>query len=351
MRCFRLRTVLTCLAALGCIVAPALAQGADPATQFAEALEKREAGDPVAALSLAEAAAIRGHTRSAVLAGDIWESGAAGVTDYDRAVEYFRMAAAREDADALLRLGMMARDGRGGLSPALAHSFLQRAADAGRPEARYELAKVFLDEQSPMFNQERGMSLMRLAASEGVLAAQRDLGLTLAVGEGEEDAGSPPAEAAQWLSLAADAGDADSAYAAGLVELERGNPEAAADLYLRAAEMGHAEAAADLGWLMYRGEVSLEGRGDVADWLRRAAIAGDPVGRFRFAWALAEGRNGVIEQDLESAYRWILLAEAAGVQERGAGGDSAKIKSWLESQLDPALIERIADTPLFVEGG
>lgn len=348
---------------------PVLAQVMDAETAFAEALQLRDAGDEAGALRMAETAAVRGHVRAAVLAADLLQA-AGGEDNLREAVEYYRIAAGADDADALFRLGLLAREGVGGLSPALAASYLERAGEAGRAEAQYERARLYLARESSLYNPEHGLSLLRLAASSGVVVAQRDLGLLLA----ESGDGLPPMEAAQWLTMAATAGDMDAAYAAGLVLSQRGDVPGAVEAYRIAAEYGRTDAAAELGWLLYREhsgayrlcverDGSQEGRAecragvdrdawrDGVDWLRMAAIGGDAVGRFRYAWALAEGPDGVVEQDLESAYRWILLAEAAGIADYGAAGDAAKIKFWLEGELDPGLIARIEDTPLFVDEG
>lgn len=371
----QLVAVVTALVTLVLAAPGALAQATDTDTLFSNALSLRAEGDLTGALTQAEAAAVRGHVRAAVLAGDLLEL-TEGADNVRRAVEYYRIAAGANDADALFRLGLLASEGRGGLSEAMAASFFGRAAEAGRAEAQYEQAQLYLDPASPLYNPEYGAQLLRRAAMEGVTAAQLDLGLALAGGGAEEGAGTrapPPREAAQWLIMAADAGDPDAAYAAGLVYAERGEIAAARELYARAADAGHVQAAADLGWMLYREYAvahrvcgaEYSARADVADcraqidkgaWregverLREAAIFGDPVGRFRYAWALAEGGpDDVLAQDLESAYRWILLAEAAGIADYGAANDAAKIKAWLETKLDPDLIESIADTPLFAD--
>ncbi len=349
--------------------ASAAAQFADADAQFAEALRIRETGD-VRALQLAEAAALNGHARAAVLAGQMLETGYGGAQDAARAVEYYRLAAADGDVDAVFRLGLMALDGRGGLSAGQAAGFFQTAAESGMNEARYELAKLHLDGASYHHNVERGLSLLRLAAIDGYEPAHLLLGLSLAE---HATTGSEFDEAAHWLGSAAEGGDAEAAYAAGLAFIQRGESAAAARLFAVAAARGHLEAAAELGWIYYRdgssawrsceaaggsstvaacrAEIDGEQWREGVDWLRRAAIGGDPIGRYRYAWALAEGADGVLERDLESAYRWLLLAEAAGVADFGAGGDAAKIKNWLENELGPEFVARVNSSPLFFDNG
>ncbi len=283
-----------------------------------------------------------GHPRAAVLMGYLAERGLGMARDDEAAARWYARGAALEDPDALFALGVMARTERGGLEASEAEDFLLRAADAGRADARYELAVTFLDPAADAPDPERGEALLRQAAADGVPAAQRDLALLLLEQEGDA---ADLAAALTWLEVAAEQ-DAEAAYAFGLL-LAEGDRVARdaerAESYLRqAAEDGLSAAAADLGWLLYHDDQT-DAREEATAWLAQAAEGGDGEGRFRYAWALTEtafldwreGRS-VSRDDVETAYRNLLLAEADSLAETGVLDDHrTRLRTILEEVLPP----------------
>lgn len=314
---------------------------------FAEAAQFHQARDFLRALALAETAAERGHVRAAVMVGHILEDGLAGAVNDEGAVRFYGMAAEEQDPEALMRLGILARDARGGLTPDMAANFFDRAAQAGHPGARHAQALHYLDPDAPDANGLLGLTMLRRAAADGRVSAQRDLGLALLGRAGviengaaaDDDGVADIDEALDWLLVAADAGDLQAAYAAG-VTLATQDRARAVMLLRQASDAGHGLAAGDLGWLLYVEARTAEEHAEAVTHLRRAALSGDPMGRFRLAWALAEGEG--VDQDLEEAYRWLLLAESAGLREADRlARDPARLKYWLERRLTAQQITRV----------
>lgn len=330
------------IAALALTAFSAAPVRADSDALFIDAAQFHSDGDYVRALALAQSAAKDGHARAAVMAGHILEDGLAGAVNDKDAVRYYGIAAAQDDADALMRLAFLAREGRGGLAVADATIYFERAFEAGHEGARHAQALHYLDPESPVHDVLAGLTLLRRAAVEGRIDAQRDLGLALlerAGGDPESGIDGDIDEAIRWLRLAAEAGDVPAAYAAG-VTLSSVDPEAADALLAQAWAAGHPLAASDLGWLRYTGAKTPKQRAAAVELLRAAALAGDPIGRFRLAWALANGEG--VAQDLEESYRWLLLAYASGLRDADRlARDPMRLRFWLERRLTDAQIRKI----------
>lgn len=312
------------------IAAPVSAQN-DP---YADALAAYETGRFEEALAAAEAAAQAGRPEAAKIAGVIHEKGLAGGVNDEAAVRHFMTAfEATNDADVAFQLGVMARDGRGGLPRSVTPRYLRHAADGGVAGARYELALFYLDGAAP--DPARARGLMQVAAAAGDVNAQRDLGLMLLEGRGG------PADwdqGASWLTRAADAGDPEAAYALGVFYsdgvLTRADDEAAAGWFQAAADAGHGRAAALLGVMALNGVGLPRSPAVAAARFEQAADAGDPLGRFYLAVALAKGDG--VARDFAAAYRWVVLSEAAGTLENAdENATRAQLRAALETQLGP----------------
>ncbi len=145
--------------------------------------------------------------------------------------------------------------------PDIAVEAWQRAADAGLPDAMYNLS-VVLEERSNIAEAERWC---RRAADARHHGAMSKLGLLL------EKRGDI-AEAEQWWRRAADVGHHGAMSNLGVLLKMRGDVAEAEHWYRRAADVGNPEA-------MYNLSVVLEERGHVAEaerWYRRAAHARQP---------------------------------------------------------------------------
>ena len=267
--------------------------------------------------------------------------------DEPRVVRWSRLRAEQGDPDARYDLGVMYA--QGDYVPendAEAMRWLHLAAEQGHARAQYYLADMYgLRDGGPEDDAEAAR-LMGLAAEQGHSGARVALGTMYANGTGvprddnealrwirlaaeqrlqrartqpprysDEDLGSAyKTEAARFTRLAAERGDDEAQYVAGImyeVGFEvRENGTEAARWYRLAAEQGHAGAQASLGHMYYRGWGVSEDAPESVRWNRLAAEQGHAGAQNRLGLLYAEGR-GVAEDDTEAA-RWFRRAARLG---------------------------------------
>ena len=282
------------------------------------------------ALSLGKSAAKAGSLEAAVMVGHILRTGEAGTVDLKEARRYYEMGAARSHPDALVALGEMALNGAAGLTDDDAYGYLLRASDAGRTDATRALAEMTRAGRGvPKSAQGERELLERAIASFDEGAAKR-LGDTYL----ETD----PKKALTLYEQAAEAGDADAAYAAGIMYTQafeiRPNEERAAYWLGIAANAGHAAAQADYGLLVYQGAGVARDEMQAADWFRQSAEAGDTEGMFLYAFTLAKGEG--LAQDFGEAYYWLLKSGDSTVDDYQK--DRAVLRQRLEDNVDPDVL-------------
>ena len=116
------------------------------------------------------------------------------------------------------------------------------------------------------------------------------------------------------LRVAADQGIADAQYNLGLLYLDgQGvgkNATEAAALFVKAAQQGQADAALQYGVMVFLGEGVAKNPRIGAEWLLSAARQGNPIAQNRIARVLASGQ-GLPPDPIEAA-KWHLLATKAG---------------------------------------
>jgi uncharacterized protein len=121
-------------------------------------------------------------------------------------------------------------------------------------------------------------------------------------------------EAAKWLQLAADQGNAGGQLALGqLHEVGQGvakDEAKAAELFRKSAEQGNAAAQFSLASLYIKGAGVTMDVNETIKWLRRAADQGDSLAQLNLGVRYYDG-NGVAA-DLVEAYQWLTLAKAQG---------------------------------------
>lgn len=212
------------------------------------------------------------------LIGELYLQGLGLPQDFERAAEWFSLAARLDDPSAHFALGTMrlAEDGIG-RDTAAARRHFEAAAAAGHAPASYNLALILL---------ETG---------------------------GEEGA----AEAARLLQHAADFEIPQAQHALGLLYREgRGveeNPARATALFHRAARNGDPEGMVEYATAVFNGIGVAPDEERAAAWFRRAAWLGDAIAQNRLALIYAFGRG--VEQDLVEAAAWQLLAAGQGVED------------------------------------
>ncbi|MFW5661892.1 MAG: tetratricopeptide repeat protein, partial [Oceanicaulis sp.] len=207
---------------------------------MARALRAAVLEDWDGALTYAETAAAGGEPAGALMAGHVMLHGLSSRGQDDTAaVRWFRRAAERGDADALVILSRLASSERGGLTAFEARDFLSQAAETGDARAAHEYGVYLMEEGDPGAANE-AIEWLRLAAESGRVQAYADY--AHALGDwvhGPEDLGA----ARDWYERAGANGVAYVALMAGAMHLagdgEGADPQKGVELTRTAAELGH----------------------------------------------------------------------------------------------------------------
>lgn len=297
MRLRRLRFVL--LAGALALPQVTMAQTSAPASPMAleaeadqraleSALLALRTGQYREALSQAENLASRGNPKAAALAGSIYEQNLIDTATPEAAVRWYRRAVTGGNSDAMLGLARLGMARKGGSTPGEALAMLQRAAANGRKEALAPLGDLFLSGAAGPKDRSRAASIYAQAASFG---------------------------------------DADAAYAAGILYAD-GDPDPMDDplkaiAYLRqAAQAGRADASADYGLMLYQGRGVARDLKGAAQWFKTAAEGGDMDGAFY--WALVNAKGEGTPQNLELAVQWARVS-------KGSSPDADRLLAQLEA--------------------
>lgn len=241
------------------------------------------------------------------------------------------MGAARGHPDALVALGEMGLAGEAGLTDADAYSYLLRASDAGRTDATRALAEMNRTGRGTKASVDGEREMLERASASFDSDATKRLADTYL--------DSDPHRALELYEQAAQAGNADAAYAAGIMYAQtyeiRPDEEKAAYWLAKAARAGHAAAQADYGLLVYQGAGVPRDEKDAADWFRQSANGGDTEGMFLYAFTLAKGEG--VEQDFEESYYWLLKSGDSTVD--AYQQDRATLRKRLEDNVAAEVLD------------
>lgn len=262
--------------------------------------------------------------------GHILREGEAGEIDLKEARRFYEMGAARGHPDALVALGEMGLAGQAGLTDADAYSYLLRASDAGRTDATRALAEMNRAGRGTKASLEGEREMLERASASFDSDATKRLADTYLE--------SDPHRALELYEQAANSGNADAAYAAGIMYAQtyeiRPDEEKAAYWLARAARSGHAAAQADYGLLVYQGAGVPRDDQAAADWFRQSAEGGDTEGMFLYAFTLAKGEG--VAQDFGEAYYWLLKSGDSTVD--AYQKDRATLRERLEENVDTEVL-------------
>ncbi|MCP8940160.1 SEL1-like repeat protein [Alsobacter sp. SYSU M60028] len=212
------------------------------------------------------------------LIGELYANGYGVRQDWTKAGEWYRLAAARGDAQGAFALAMLTLDGRGvAKDPAAGRRLLESAAPK-TPAAAYNLGLLLLAENTPQ-SDARAIDLFRRAAESSEPEAQYAMGVLFKQGRGVQ---RDPAQAAMWLSLA--------------------------------AENHNGAAMVEYAIMLFNGEGVTRDETAGAKMFRRAAELGNPVAQNRLARIYAAGRG--LPKDLVAAAKWHQLASARGMADQ-----------------------------------
>jgi hypothetical protein len=249
--------------------------------------------------------------KAMTLLGELYADGLGVPNDDKKAADWYKLAAARGDRQAIFALAMFKMTGRAGPSDRQeAARLLAEAAKLGHVVAAYDLALLYLEGQVLPQDFTRAAELMRMSADAGNPQAQYALATFYKEGRGVN---KDPAEATRLLAAAARADNTEAEVEYGIA-LFNGtgvakNERAAFPLFLRAAQRGNAAAQTRLAF-MYA-----TGRG----------IKADPVQAAR--WHLIARAGGDNDQFLEEFMRKMKPADRATAED--------KAKPWI-ARMKPA---------------
>ena len=196
--------------------------------------------------------------------------------DYVKAVEWFRKAAERGNANAQCYLGYCFKDGVG--------------VDKNYTEA---------------------VKWFRKAAEQGNDVAQVNLGVCYENGQGVV---KDLAEAVKWYRKAAEQGNANAQYILGICyQNGKGvveNSSEAVKWYLKSAEQGHAYAQCDLGYCYFNGVGVAKNLTEAFFWFGRSALQGYAVAQVNLGDYYEQGQG--VSKNLDEAVKWYRKAAEQG---------------------------------------
>lgn len=210
------------------------------------------------------------------LLGELYAQGLGIKQDYGKAAEWYRLAAARGDRNAIFALAMLKLQGRAGPRDRDGSAkLLAQAAKLGHPLAAYDLALLYIEGQ--LFPQDfaHAAALLRIAVEGGSAEAQYALGTLYKQGRGVKE---DQAEAARLIGLAALA--------------------------------DNVEAQVEYAIMLYNGTGVPRDIEGATQLFHHAALKGNPVAQDRLARIYASGRGA--KADPAEAVKWHLISRAAG---------------------------------------
>lgn len=174
--------------------APAARTEPKPAVDVAALRAKAEAGDPQAQAEL----------------GDLYLKGDVVTNSYTEAAKWFRMSAAKTNAEGLFGLAQLYDAGQGGVAQNVAEALklYRQAADQGLAGAEYTLGFMYESGHGVTKNQAEATKWYTKAAEQGDALSQFDIAQRCELGVGTK---MDQVEALKWYLLAARQGQSDSA--------------------------------------------------------------------------------------------------------------------------------------------
>jgi len=242
-------------------------------------------GGPEEAIDWFTKAAKQGHAPAMEALGLAYRDGRGVAADRARAENWLRQAADLKLGSARFELGRLLKQGGG----AEAARWLELAAEDGHPGAQFELGTLLLGATGAP-EMAAGRRLLEAAAKQGLAEAQRELGLSLARGQGGPIEILP---ALRWLQAAEGKGDQEAAKElARLFKEETSLPKNRAEAlqwHLARAAAGNA-ASQNIVGLAYRDGLDVPvDLNKAGDFLDKAATAGLPEAQYHLGELFAKG--------------------------------------------------------------
>lgn len=227
--------------------------------------------------------------------------------------EVRQAAVKRVDDPAILRQ-VVEKDKSSLVQPFALERLQQIEAEAGDPQAQFDLADRHLHPNASDYDPVKGVDLLRKAAGKGHAQSARYLGGLYLAGEGVEQ---DDTEALRLFLRAAEQGDADAMNLVGVLHHRgRGTDrdyEQAAQWFRQATELGNNQSRTNLANLYLDGEGVKQDEATAAALLQSAADDGFVEAQLVLAELLTEGRG--VACDLDAARTLLRKADEQGVIE------------------------------------
>ncbi len=239
-------------------------------------------------------------------AEELWKAGedAWKAKDYDRAMEYYQMAADQGNAEGWRSIGSLYYNAEGvEQSSEKALKYWQRAADQGDAKALTNLALLYRKGEGVELDYEKAMEYYQQAVDGGDTKGLIGLGTMYYGGDGVEQSYE---KAMEYWQQAADQGDTDAmvyiAYLYGHGEGVAQDFDKTMELYQRAAALGNLDATAYIGNMYLFGDGVEQDYAKAAEYYIPAAEAGNAYAQSNLAWLYTTGNGVALDQKKAAAY-------------------------------------------------
>ena len=160
------------------------------------------------------------------------------------------------------------------------------AAEQGDAEAQFLLGEHYSTGRRHEYG--RALEYYKLAAEQGYVAAKRQIGYLYM------------SEAVRWMTIAAEAGDAEAQYNMGRFCYIDGDYKRALAYLIQAGESGHAMAQCNVGVMYMSGTIVKKDINEAIKWLALAAEQGEELASLHLTELLYK------RKDKEEALRWAI---------------------------------------------
>lgn len=267
------------------LAAPALAQTKPPAAAATAAnvdlmFGAFQRGSYLTAMAEATKRVEQNDPKAMTLLGELYAQGLGVGRDDAKAVQWYKMAAAKNDRDAMFALAMFNFESRAGqTSREEGARLLDSAAKLGHAVAAYDLGLLYLQGQQFPRDFKRAAALFLQAAEAGNAEAQYALGTMYKEGSGVPQ---DKTKAMQLMGLASVAGNLDAMVEYAIAQFNGDgvakDETAAARLFLIAARRGNAVAQNRLSRILMAGRGMPADPSEAVKWhlIAKGSGAGDP---------------------------------------------------------------------------
>jgi len=301
-------------------------------------------------------AAEQGHARSQSNIAIMYEEGRGVPADDDQAARWYAEAAEQGRAVSQNNLGVMYEEGRGvEQSDQRAAELYTAAAKNGNAEAQYRLGRMYETGRGVTQDSKKAKKWYRKASGNGYDVPTAAARTNAPAASSPEPATATGAAAAASIVAEAEAmadefpdgaeprpiPDSSGDFDSGMAAYERGDYQAAADLWRPLAERGDAVAQFHLGELHRLGRGVPEDPATAGKWHLEAAHQGYPQSMYYVALMYYRGRGGDWEKDYVRAYVWFTLAAEEGIGDATGWRDrlGAKMSTREEAEAKEVLAE------------